>query len=328
MKAQRYNNIIKCAERDIQKVKRNFVSTNETLQEKRMLIQEFENIPTKCQQILQRAKNVESLDIVLIYLQNRDVFVSSIKSLRSHISLERVTYVDSDQLQGLMTELENLQEWINGRCIFSDQQVEECQMEIKRIQLLWKMYRIKGRIEKDGCQLDVDDKDKVDAVTSDLEKNKLSNNTSQELGKYITGIEQKYQMFELSKDEKIMIVKAMNFSKKGHWYKCKNGKICFLFAISVLFMIGLLLTTLSIPEKRYPNTLLLIAVFIYFLIYSCSCASEYAIVCLCVCLCLCVCVCVCVCVCASVCVCVCVFMCVCVFVCVCVCVYVCVCVCV
>ena len=237
VKAQRYNNVIKCAERDIQKVKRNFISTNETLQEKRMLIQEFENIPPKCQQILQRAKNVESLDIVLIYLQNRDVFVSSIKSLRSHISLERVTYVDSDQLQGLMTELENLQEWINGRCIFSDQQVEECQMEIKRIQLLWKMYRIKGRIEKDGCQLDVDDKDKMDAVTSDLEKNKLSNNTSQELGKYITGIEQKYQMFELSKDEKIMIVKAMNFSKKGHWYKCKNGKICFLFAISVLFMI-------------------------------------------------------------------------------------------
>ncbi|XP_041378518.1 NFX1-type zinc finger-containing protein 1-like [Gigantopelta aegis] len=225
LNAQRYNNVIKSAQKDIEEVKKRFLSSKDALREKKKLIRSFKNIPRPCQHIVKTSNTVQAMDRVLMFLQNRDTFVDSIMSIMNEINQEGEKYIDIDQVHHLMNELINLDKWLTHRDTFSAQQVDECQMEITRIKLWWKICRIKGHVSQKHDQASLDDKDKIESMALDMGKTKLSQDEADKVSKFIAEAEQKFQMCGLSKDEKIMIVKAMDYSKQGHWYKCKNGHI-------------------------------------------------------------------------------------------------------
>ena len=141
----------------------------------------------------------------------------------------------------LYTTDNNKEKFVN--LYVSQQELNEMSYELERIGYLFNYFNVKNQVNKSkDTKLNLNDLIKVSELLNKLEKNLIlcirpfkneikckCDKIFEELKKLIT--------FELSKEEKMMIVKAIGL-EKGHWFKCPNGHIYCIGIIYCLFYIS------------------------------------------------------------------------------------------
>ena len=107
----------------------------------------------------------------------------------------------------------------------SSQRLTDIRDEIICVSLLLKVRVVQCEVEKRSITLAYDKKEWLESQGKQLNAGKrLSDEEVDDIGATINRIRREYGLESLTPEERVMIVKAMNFSQ-GHWYKCPNGHI-------------------------------------------------------------------------------------------------------
>ena len=121
----------------------------------------------------------------------------------------------------LLRQLEKLRKWVlDHERIFSQQQAQECEQEIARIDLIAKsrilLKKAKHESKPEVCKL-------VETILGILESGEaLTQDKEKQVSKKLKEARRMCGSLGINDEERRMILEAMNFNK-GHWYKCPNG---------------------------------------------------------------------------------------------------------
>ena len=121
-------------------------------------------------------------------------------------------------------ELDRLQTMLMGFQI-SEQVLLDIRDEILRTGLLLRLRSVECDLIERSVQLDTCNQSRLCKIETQLTQGKrISSAESEEIEAEINKLRIESGLGILSKEERIMIVKAMKFAK-GHWYKCPNGHV-------------------------------------------------------------------------------------------------------
>ena len=133
---------------------------------------------------------------------------------------------EGERERGLLA-LNNFEQWlVEERSIFTDQEIDDANMEFDRLKALLMILMYQQRAKKTGKQLDFALKAKV------REAEKCLNGSAKYTETVRITVEQCLEQLAkvvpltglmISEEERVMIVQAMQLPI-GHWFKCPNGK--------------------------------------------------------------------------------------------------------
>ncbi|KAL3857874.1 hypothetical protein ACJMK2_012503 [Sinanodonta woodiana] len=226
--SKRYGNVIRECSREIDAVKRK-IGYHDISKDRNEVLKGTVNLEIKNDReflrscILQaRNKNhVTAIHNQLNFYLNVTKSIEDINSMYKNIILE-------EKREDLLKELSVLRKWtLIKRFRFSEQELSEFTLELTRV-------RLSLRVEVLICSMQKKENiPQCDTEWTEMTKKEL--NSGEKLIEMMgETIEIKLKQLEkqyphsglgISDDERIMVLKAMGFSQKGHWYKCKNGHV-------------------------------------------------------------------------------------------------------
>ncbi|KAL3857891.1 hypothetical protein ACJMK2_012520 [Sinanodonta woodiana] len=226
--SKRYGNVIRECSREIDAVKRK-IGYHDITKDRNEVLKAIVNLEIKndrefLQSYIFQARNknhVTAIHNQLNFYLSVTKSIEDIKSKYKNIILE-------EKREDLLKELRVLRRWtLIKRFRFSEQELSEFKLELTRV-------RLSLRLEVLMCSMQKKEKiPQCDAEWTEMTKKEL--NSGEKLNEMMgETIEIKLKQLEkqyphsglgISDDERIMVLKAMGFSQKGHWYKCKNGHV-------------------------------------------------------------------------------------------------------
>ncbi|XP_046361756.2 NFX1-type zinc finger-containing protein 1-like isoform X1 [Haliotis rufescens] len=230
MTSERYGTCIRQCQKEMDVVKCKLLSkSSEMAKEKNILTQEFSKIHNQEHQNIFRKQltSTRNTDQVAS-LSNQVGFYLNVRSTEDNLdSIMSEDCLDRVKVQGMKDELSSLMKWVLlKRVRFSDQELSEFKMELTRIRLCYRYLLVQ---------------DKLSAVEVSDEKRKCVEDSSEKLlsgqkllQEELEGLEAELKKLEaeyprvglgITDEERIMVLQAMGFSQKGHWYKCKKGHV-------------------------------------------------------------------------------------------------------
>ena len=107
----------------------------------------------------------------------------------------------------------------------SSQRLTDIRDEVICVGLFLKIRVVQCEIKRRSIDVQFDDEEWLRRQRKQLDAGKkLTNQDADDIEAKINEIRRKCGLEGLTREERVMIVKAMNFAK-GHWYKCPNGHI-------------------------------------------------------------------------------------------------------
>ena len=153
-------------------------------------------------------------------------------------------HVARSDVKSLRVISDHLRSWaLNGKRHVSDQEYEQVQSEINRLQVGVNFFQCKKKIQQSRKEVPADLQRKISANSEaivrhgpfyeqDLDRAKKVIQEARSLGLLST--------LDVTEEERLDIVKAMGLSQ-GHWFKCKNGEFCsFVFSNLIFVTLGCL----------------------------------------------------------------------------------------
>ena len=140
---------------------------------------------------------------------------------------ESQTAVDQMFLQAATEVDEKLNHLEDGLMKFqiSSQRLTDIRDEVVCVGLFLKIRVVQCEIKKRSIDVRFDDEEWLGRQRKQLDAGKkLTKQDADDIQATINKIRRKCGLEGLTPEERVMIVKAMNFAK-GHWYKCPNGHI-------------------------------------------------------------------------------------------------------
>jgi len=140
---------------------------------------------------------------------------------------ESQTAVDQMFLQAATEVDEKLNHLEDGLMKFqiSSQRLTDIRDEVVCVGLFLKIRVVQCEIKKRSIDVRFDDEEWLGRQRKQLDAGKkLTKQDADDIEATINKIRRKCGLEGLTPEERVMIVKAMNFAK-GHWYKCPNGHI-------------------------------------------------------------------------------------------------------
>ncbi|KAK3595714.1 hypothetical protein CHS0354_025336 [Potamilus streckersoni] len=226
--SKRYGNVIKECSREIDAVKRkigyHYISQDRKEVWKEVAKVEIEDDRHFFKSCISQARNNSQLNAIHSQI---NFYLSVIKSI-ADVNSKYKDILLEEKRQDMLKELHGLQKWtLIKRFRFSEQELSEFKLELTRVRLSLRVdVLICGIRERDSApQRDTEWTKETKKKLDNGEK--LNKKTVEDIKIKLKQLDEKYPHSGLgiSDDERIMILKAMGFSQKGHCYKCKNGHL-------------------------------------------------------------------------------------------------------
>ncbi|KAL3857878.1 hypothetical protein ACJMK2_012507 [Sinanodonta woodiana] len=226
--SKRYGNVIRECSREIDAVKRKIGYHDITIDRNEVLLATFklemDDDRDFLQSCISQARNKHQVTAI----HNQLNFYLSVTKSIDDINSKYKNIILEEKQEDLLKELHGLRRWtLMKRFRFSEQELSEFKLELTRV-------RLSLHLEVLMCSM----QNKENVPQCDIEWTKMTKkelNSGEKLNEMMgETIEIKLKQLEkqyphsglgISDDERIMVLKAMGFSQKGHWYKCKNGHI-------------------------------------------------------------------------------------------------------
>ncbi|KAK3752819.1 hypothetical protein QZH41_016357, partial [Actinostola sp. cb2023] len=107
----------------------------------------------------------------------------------------------------------------------SQQELTDVRDELSRVGLMLKLKSVQCKLTKSKATVNSLDRSDLERIEHYLTNGRrLSETEEKHLTVELNSIGNRYGVFSITHEERIMIVAAMNFTT-GHWYKCPNGHI-------------------------------------------------------------------------------------------------------
>ncbi|KAL3857885.1 hypothetical protein ACJMK2_012514 [Sinanodonta woodiana] len=226
--SNRYGNVIRECSREIDTVKRKIgyhdirKDINDVL--KGTVSIEIKDDREFLQSCILQARNKNHVTAI----HNQLNFYLSVTKSIEDINSKYKNIILEEKREDLLKELRVLQKWtLIKRFRFSEQELSEFKLELTRV-------RLSLRLEVLMCSM----QKKENVPQCDIEWTKMTKkelNSGEKLNEFFgETVEIKLKQLEkqyphsglgIRDDERIMVLKAMGFAQKGHWYKCKNGHV-------------------------------------------------------------------------------------------------------
>jgi ElaB/YqjD/DUF883 family membrane-anchored ribosome-binding protein len=133
-----------------------------------------------------------------------------------------------DDLETALEFLQRFQYWVmQDRSFMTEEELSDAKLEISRSYDLKKLLSYKQQATDIGQDIDSSLQAKISEAESVLKgSRKYEQQVRSTVESCLKELKDALPQSGLgvSEEEKIMIVKAMNFKQKGHWCKCPNGK--------------------------------------------------------------------------------------------------------
>ncbi|ESO98811.1 hypothetical protein LOTGIDRAFT_213601 [Lottia gigantea] len=179
---------------------------------------------------LERIIPVASTENHLLAIQNQLEVLTKIDKLlvklkkvaENHQPLSASKYKEYDVLN---KEFKKFVEWLSlDRMVFSNQELNDAQAEMKRLSLYLKFFNLIVTVEKRNIDLGILQKDIKQCYTLFSDGNPLTERDLQKVKETLKKIDllAPASGLGISEEEKVMVVKAVGLTR-GHWYKCRNG---------------------------------------------------------------------------------------------------------
>lgn len=163
----------------------------------------------------------------LVALLNQVTFAKHICSLKTEWKELTGVHFEGEQERGLRN-LDNFMDWVvEERSFMTPQETSDAEREIKRSRAHLTLLLIQRKAVDKKIQFHADLKRKIAEIESMLNgQQKYDDKMQDVVERCITTLKKIVPMSAvgISEDEKVMIVQAMALPK-GHWFKCKNGKV-------------------------------------------------------------------------------------------------------
>ena len=144
---------------------------------------------------------------------NKESISKDPSSTKRQAAANEVSF-ELDRLQTMLMELQ-----------ISEQLLLDIRDEILRTGLLLRLRSVECDLTERSVQLSTSNQSRLSKIEIQLTRGKrISSAESEEIEAEMNQLRIVSGLGTLSKEERVMIVKAMGFSK-GHWYKCPNGHI-------------------------------------------------------------------------------------------------------
>ncbi|XP_046562907.1 LOW QUALITY PROTEIN: NFX1-type zinc finger-containing protein 1-like [Haliotis rubra] len=229
MTSERYGNCIRQCQKEIDEVKEKlFSQPSEMKREKGRLTDELSKIDNEEQKdiFMKQVSSTKNTDDVA-RLSNQIGFYLNVRSTGDNLDSVMAGDIAGDTVQDMKDELSCLMEWVLVKRVrFSDQELSEFKMELTRIRLGYRYLFMQHNLS--AIDVSEEKRKRVGESTERLRSgNKLLEDELEVLQEELKKLEAEHphRGLGISDDERIMILKAMGFNQKGHWFKCKKGHI-------------------------------------------------------------------------------------------------------
>ncbi|XP_067652457.1 NFX1-type zinc finger-containing protein 1-like [Haliotis asinina] len=229
MTSKRYGNCIRRCQREIDEVKgKLFSQPGEMKREKDRLIGELSKIDNEKQKDIFKKQllSTKSTDSIAC-LSNQIGFYLNVRSTEDNLDNVMPGAIDVDAVQDIRDELSCLMKWVLVKRVrFSDQELSEFKMELTRIRLGYRYLLMQHNLST--IHISEEKRKRVGESTKRLRSgDKLLEADVEVLQEELKKLEAEHPQrgLGITDDERIMILKAMGFNQKGHWYKCKRGHV-------------------------------------------------------------------------------------------------------
>ncbi len=225
----RYGNVVKKVLRHVDRIKRKIRGQEDNLQKRKTEI--FHRILDNHYHLLDWLDGNLSSEL-LDSVENK---------LNLFAKIEQIKRETPSKAINIDKQIDEVRDWLlEQRGILTDQQVSQYQHELQRLALLVHYTMIKERLtDNKDLNLDVEKTDLLEKAYQMLTSGgELTTEIGYIVKKMLADINKLLPKTGLgiSMEEKVMIVKAMDFQRQGHWYKCPKGKINH-FAIKMFWII-------------------------------------------------------------------------------------------
>ncbi|KAK3752811.1 hypothetical protein QZH41_005176 [Actinostola sp. cb2023] len=206
--------------KDIEKVKLKILSEEKKLRKMRKkLLDKIEGMARRFPEIssrptvMNRSHRSESMDINGLFLEERSE-VEDVKLIKQ----QEEAFVE------INVALSTLQESVVTFHI-SKQELTDVRDELSRVGLMLKLKSVQCKLTKSKATVSSSDRSDLERIEHHLTNGRrLSETEEKQLTVELNSIGNRYGVFSITHEERIMIVAAMEFTT-GHWYKCSNGHI-------------------------------------------------------------------------------------------------------
>ncbi|KAL3857882.1 hypothetical protein ACJMK2_012511 [Sinanodonta woodiana] len=228
LRSKRYGNVIRECSREIDAVKRK-IGYHDISKDRNEVLKGTVNLEIKndrefLQSCILQARNknhVTEIHNQLNFYLHVTKSIEDINSMYKNIILE-------EKREDLLKELSVLRKWtLIKRFRFSKQELSEFTLELTRVRLSLHLEALICSMQKKE-NIPKCDAEWTEMTNKSLNSGeKLNEKTGEKIEIKLKQLEKQYPHSGLgiSDDERIMVLKAMDFSEKGHWYKCKNGHV-------------------------------------------------------------------------------------------------------
>lgn len=231
----RYGDIVKQLLRDINSVKREILNQEKKMKLKHVELKKYvKKLPPGCDLYdinnwLEQRLSVDELTTI----ENQLRLLEEIYKTRSNAKKELLDSTKHSE-SSTVTKRQQIVEEINleldrletdlRQFQVSEQVLIDIRDEITRVRLILRVRLFESdMVEKSTSLLTGNAQLRILNIQTKLTRgNKISQAESDEIENEVNELRIKFGLGALSKEERVMIVKAMGFSK-GHWFKCPNG---------------------------------------------------------------------------------------------------------
>ncbi|XP_060591010.1 NFX1-type zinc finger-containing protein 1-like [Ruditapes philippinarum] len=232
-KSNRYRHIINETLLDIEKVKEKKLSDKGLVKElENKILQALLEVQDKtiAQSVERKIRAMKELksENTLVALLNQLSLLKAIlklaKEWKDQVQREHL----KDDLETALEFLQRFQYWVmQDRSFMTEEELSDAKLEISRSYDLKKLLSYKQQATDIGQDIDSSLQAKISEAESVLKgSRKYEQQVRSTVESCLKELKDALPQSGLgvSEEEKIMIVKAMNFKQKGHWCKCPNGK--------------------------------------------------------------------------------------------------------